>query len=85
MRRGTVVVMRMRTALATAATGFVGAAGAIVGFQQLAPVAQAEDAAGAAAGPAAAGAVPVTKVRFKPCDEGFQRQGAACVRILQET
>jgi hypothetical protein len=76
--------MRMRTAVAAGLTGFVGAAGAVVGFQQLAPTAGTE--AAASTGPSTVASDKArTTVRFERCPAGFALEGKACVREVERT
>jgi len=88
--------MRIKTALAAGMTGFLAAAGAVVGFQHIAPLAETPTATSttsttAAKTPAAArpAAVkhqkPRVKVRWKPCPKDYALQGRVCVKDVVQT
>ena len=90
--------MRMKTALAAGVTGFLAAAGAVLGFQHIAPLAETPTAtsthsstASTGRAPAAARAAavkhqkPRVVVRWKPCPKDYALQGRVCVRDVVQT
>lgn len=83
--------MRMKTALVAGATGFLAAAGAVVGFQQIAPAADTVTTTTAAPAPVAARPAPTEQqkprleVRYRPCPKDFTLKGKECVRDVVQT